>query len=420
MIQKHLTYQLVVRIVILSTFLAAIATAIQLYFDFRVDAGAIRKNVDQISTIHSGPLSEALWSFNSDLAMAELNALQSLQGIEYLEIVETGLSGLRVGAKTGIAEMTEVSLTYTSDDKSHFLGTLIIGANFETVYDRLLDKFLVVLATNSLKLFAVSVFMLLLLKSLVTSPINGLTKQIRQMDVDGHLSRQSPNAHSAGLANKNEIGEIENAILNLQSDLSDSYESLKRANDELENRVTERTKELNEAREKAEELARTDPLTGVNNRRAFFDYAERIHKLARRSESPYAVLMIDLDLFKRINDKHGHAVGDDVLKAVADILNSRIRESDVLGRLGGEEFAVLLPDTSPESAGGLANEIRQAVARSPIETNIGAVPVTISIGVGCMEDMSEGFQKTLTHADDALYAAKEAGRNLVMPCIASA
>ncbi len=282
--KRRLGQQLVIRIVLLSTLLATIATGIQLYFDFRIDAGVIRQNANQIATIHTIPLAEALWTYNSSLAITQLDALLALQGIEYLAIDENGVTRLSMGrGSTDDYETIEVPLNYISDGQVHLLGVLKIGASFDSVYQRLLDKFLLVLATNSLKLLAVAVFIVLLIQGLVTQPIDRLIGHIREIDIDGHLSRQVASNDTDENSTVNEIAEIENAILNLENDLKVSYESLSRSKAELDKRVEERTQDLKEARELAEQLARIDPLTGLNNRRAFFDYSQRIDSQAKRA-----------------------------------------------------------------------------------------------------------------------------------------
>ena len=264
-----------------------------------------------------------------------------------------------------------------------------------------------------MKMLVVMVFIVIMIQSLVTQPINQLIEHIREIDADGHLTREPRAGAEEPQSTDTEITEIRNAIDNLETDLRSSYVSLSKSKEELDLRVEERTQELKEAREIAEELARIDPLTELNNRRAFFDYAGRVHKQARRVKGQYAVLMIDIDYFKQVNDQYGHESGDEVLKTVSRILESRARETDVLGRLGGEEFAIILPDTSSTGAVELAEHIRDVLARTPTSTQSEEISVTASIGVAHCADVQESFQSTLARADDALYEAKRPGRNKV-------
>ncbi|MQX37821.1 sensor domain-containing diguanylate cyclase [Roseospira navarrensis] len=162
-------------------------------------------------------------------------------------------------------------------------------------------------------------------------------------------------------------------------------------------------------------LAVTDPLTGVLNRRGFLKLSEAEWDRNRRHGHSIAVLVMDIDHFKVINDTHGHDVGDVVLAEVAARLIDGVRTSDVIGRLGGEEFAIVLPETPLDAATTLAERLRADIAATPCATARAAVSVTASIGVAHSDGSREssGFAGLLKRADDALYTAKHTGRNRV-------
>ena len=163
------------------------------------------------------------------------------------------------------------------------------------------------------------------------------------------------------------------------------------------------------------DLASKDPLTGLLNPRAYYEMGDRMLRLARRRESSLSVLFIDLDHFKRINDQYGHEVGDAVLMAVAGCLAAQLRQSDVLGRIGGEEFVVCLPDTEVEGAVRLAETLRAAIERLDFSHIPGQpVQVTASIGVATSRPSDQGLGDIQMRADGAMYKAKSAGRNRVM------
>ena len=164
--------------------------------------------------------------------------------------------------------------------------------------------------------------------------------------------------------------------------------------------------------EQTKELAMTDSLTGVATRRSFFVQAERALELARRNQNPVSVLMADLDHFKRINDLHGHAAGDEMIRKVAEAARAVLRRSEIIGRYGGEEFAVVLPDTDEPNAMIIAERIRMHVADIMIPGE--EKSLTVSIGV-TTRDPTEltTVDAILEEADSALYEAKRLGRNRV-------
>ncbi|MCX7032464.1 MAG: GGDEF domain-containing protein [Arenimonas sp.] len=179
-------------------------------------------------------------------------------------------------------------------------------------------------------------------------------------------------------------------------------------NDTLEKTFL-RGHQLDAAKRVAEHQARTDPLTGLKNRRAFTETVESLLRVAAREGRSTSAMLIDIDDFKRINDKHGHATGDAALLHVSRLLMESLRASDVCGRLGGDEFAVLLPNTDIKAAHEVARKLMQALAQRPLPTG-GTMPLTLSIGVA-----GDTFdtQTLINHADTAMYLAKRTGKNRV-------
>ena len=161
-------------------------------------------------------------------------------------------------------------------------------------------------------------------------------------------------------------------------------------------------------------LAITDPLTGLHNRRHFFELAEHEFDRVRRYKHPLSAIMLDFDHFKKVNDTYGHAVGDQVLQTVAVRCRENLREVDILGRYGGEEFAILLPETASPVAQQTAERLRQCVAEASVLTDGGPVAVTISLGVAGLTPDTPDLASLLDHADSAMYVAKQAGRNRVV------
>jgi len=164
------------------------------------------------------------------------------------------------------------------------------------------------------------------------------------------------------------------------------------------------------ALDREHDMARQDTLTGLPNRRAFYELGEIEKERSRRYKRPFTALFIDLDNFKTVNDTKGHDEGDRLLKNVAAILHSRLRTTDICGRLGGDEFAVLLPETGEKAAATFAAELRASL--------IGAMekhswPVTFSIGVATFHTTPESLDELVEKADALMYLVKQGGKNAI-------
>ena len=159
--------------------------------------------------------------------------------------------------------------------------------------------------------------------------------------------------------------------------------------------------------------ATLDPLTGIFNRRHFLNLVEREWSLARRYDTDCALVLIDVDHFKKVNDGFGHACGDTLLRQIAEAATETLRQADVLARFGGEEFILFLPHTDPLGALDVAERIRERVAALDFSWNGHSVPVSISLGVAALHPEHLSLDQLIHDADEALYVAKVAGRNCV-------
>ena len=178
--------------------------------------------------------------------------------------------------------------------------------------------------------------------------------------------------------------------------------------------LRETLQQVEQRRREAEDISHLDPLTNLFNRRYFFTLVEYECKRDRRFLHDSSLLLLDLDHFKLVNDTFGHLAGDQVLQAIAQIIKSGIRQKDVHCRYGGEEFAILLPQTSIDTAIRVGQRLREILENHPIPTDKGLVGVTMSIGVASRSGEDEiSFDSLIEQADAALYAAKKAGRNQV-------
>lgn len=192
-------------------------------------------------------------------------------------------------------------------------------------------------------------------------------------------------------------------------------EELSRTNDELERRIAERTADLEAVNRKLESLATTDALTHLANRRSLFDRFGGELERARRYGRPLAVAMVDVDHFKRFNDTEGHRCGDEALVRVGQALSTGLRRSDVVGRYGGEEFLILMPETPIDQARETVERLLRAVAKLEVPgADGGGRHVTLSAGVAAFPEHGESAEALVAAADARLYRAKDAGRNRVV------
>ena len=179
-------------------------------------------------------------------------------------------------------------------------------------------------------------------------------------------------------------------------------------------RIVDLQKELVEKNKRLELLSITDGLTKLHNHRYFQDELSKAFDESQRYDRPLSLVMIDIDFFKKVNDTYGHAVGDDVLKAVARLYQESVRSTDLVARYGGEEFAVMMPETELMDAITFAEKIRSLIESTPIETQAGPLRATVSLGVASVPLTRVRTPKDLIiAADKALYRAKKAGRNQV-------
>ncbi len=191
------------------------------------------------------------------------------------------------------------------------------------------------------------------------------------------------------------------------------YAALEKNSRTLEEKVAERTRDLLAANTELERLANHDSLTGALARRRFFELANLEHERSRRYGRLFSILIIDLDHFKKINDTFGHAAGDVVLRTAVEYMSNILRSNDLLGRYGGEEFLILLPETTHAGAQIIAERIRQAVASKSVDYENTSISITGSVGLASLQE-GESIAQIVNRADAALYAAKQTGRNRVV------
>lgn len=239
----------------------------------------------------------------------------------------------------------------------------------------------------------------------ISLPLEQLTVQARRIQ-DGETGVEL-GARGASA----EIRRLSAALKDMAATLIARKNALEENNLHLEHKVAERTAELARSNAALEQLARHDALTGLPNRLASDERLSQEFVRFVRTGRPYSLMVLDVDHFKRVNDTHGHAVGDEVLRQVARVVRASLRASDFIGRTGGEEFLALLPDTSLEAAVAVAHKVRAAAEAHPVAP-VGTV--TVSVGVSEVQLAHQDADDAVRTADKCLYRAKREGRNRVV------
>jgi len=235
----------------------------------------------------------------------------------------------------------------------------------------------------------------------IAAPIIALT---READRIGRAHGPTMLARQSGSA---EVVQLSRALRSLLRRIGLAEERTR----EAELRATENAMQLQEDMLKLRQLADTDFMTGLMNRRSFLTVADDAVAYCRRYKRNMATLMIDIDHFKKINDTHGHAAGDDAIKRVAEIVSQSIRTTDKAARFGGEEFVVLLREIDQETAVLLADRIRTSIESATVQHGNVVIPLTVSVGLALFDESDRDVQDVIERADQGLYVAKKTGRN---------
>ncbi len=228
----------------------------------------------------------------------------------------------------------------------------------------------------------------------LSGALDYLIKAVNKMGA-GELEQQVP------IKSKDEVGVLAAAFNSMNSQLVEAYKNLEESRDMVARQA-----------DQLRELSIRDELTGLYNRRFFNEEVTVLHANAMRYGHAFSIVLGDIDFFKKINDNFSHGIGDEVLKQVAEILQSSIRNSDIVARYGGEEMVLALPSTSPRAAVEMMERIRKAIAQYPWHKIAEGLKVTMSFGI-CDELEGEDYEQMLAVADEQLYKAKHAGRNRV-------
>jgi diguanylate cyclase (GGDEF)-like protein len=407
-----------------------VTVGLRSWFAWQNNLANIQSELALIDQVFQGTLSKAIWEMDTESLESQMESVAGATpvGRVSLKIFRPGREAEVIVRSTADSRVFEQSpslrreLTFSPYAGAvEHVGTLEIDANQTVLRERLYHEITNILVTQVVQSLLLAGLIMWMFNHSVTVHVQHIAR---------HLNRLSPDTLKAKLSlqrsskRRDELSLLEAGVNDVQDKLADhldrqrQYEhDLAAHRDHLAELVDARTAELSEANQRLEELSRSDPLTGLANRREFDDVKEKEFRRAVRSEQPLAVLMCDIDFFKAYNDLYGHAQGDHCLREVAGILRqSFARAGEVVARLGGEEFAVLLPGLDLDEAARVAERATLALAERAIPHAASQVSdhVTLSIGLATLDTKAmDHFDQLLSQADQALYRAKHGGRNRV-------
>jgi diguanylate cyclase len=407
--------------VIFSIYLAVtfLITSMQFLSEYLKTQDAISNELKQLEQTVRGPISTSLWQYNQnqlDVLIAGLVKMPIIEGVDVSNAHGQNIISKRSFTQSSVPLAifeTKSTLNWTLNGKSVYLGTLVLYSSSEVVLDRVLFGFSLIAIAAIIKLSVLFWLFIWAFNRYLAIPLKELMSQVEEVQ----LSQSANNRISLSNIEHNELSQLQTHMNNMLNAIEKDRELL--IEDEqskriwLEEAVAKRTEELQILNEKLKNLARSDSLTGVLNRGSFFETAKHMLLLAQRQKSPASFVLMDLDHFKMINDNHGHFIGDKVLIHFTHTIQTLLRKSDLIGRVGGEEFALFLPDTGIDEAFQLADKIRKTIRDSTLQIDGQTVTYTVSLGIDSSGPEDNSIDELFKRADLKLYGAKDKGRDRV-------
>ena len=312
--------------------------------------------------------------------------------IGFKELNAAGENGQSIKhIRFGEMDMVDISVPIMENR----LGRLHIGMSLQGIYKEIATILFRVSSVITLFFLISSIFLLFYLRRMVVTPIRRLGEQV-------HLIGQGKFETRITVKSEDEIGLLAEEFNEMGGKLENLY-----------CQMSERSSELERLNAQLEQLAITDGLTGLCNHRHFYTQLTEELNRAKRYRHPLSIIMADIDEFKKFNDTFWHVTGDSVLKIIAGLVSENARENDLVARYGGEEIAIVLPETDMTTTHLVAERMRQVIASSPELINLSGKPITVSFGLAELDEDTETPKAFVRQADAMLYRAKERGRNRV-------
>ena len=393
--KNKIARRLVVYILLFSSVVTLALTAIQLYRDYKYELLLIDARFNEIQTTNKQLLEEHVWLLNFNSINLLLDGILRHQDIVYIEITdEKGNISLAKGTLPDTDfKQTFIPLTYNYRGKEHVLGQLKIIATLKYVYQRLIDTTLIILITQAIKTFLVSIFIIIIVWQLITRHLDTIKEYALNLDIEDKPEEIILNRKENNWTLHDELSQVIISLNSMNQKLHQSYHQI-------------------------EHQSLHDHLTGLPNRRLMEDRLQHEMLQSERIQQYGAILFIDLDHFKRLNDSLGHHIGDELLRETAKRFESVIRQGDTIARVGGDEFIILLSmlsadtSTAQREAKFIGQKIQQQLS-AQFHIRKHDYRISSSIGIALFKGISEDSDSICKHADNAMYQAKADGRNTI-------
>lgn len=403
--RRHVSDLLLQRIVLVATLCMLILGGINVFVAYRQVRADLHQTVHMVGQNSQYMLSTALWDIETAAVQRQLDWLAGLPEVDWVRVRTTTGQLFTAGTADAMPERPAHVLDIVDNAGNSLLGTLELAPN-ERYFSRQVWRVVAAVIADYV------IFTALICLSVSWVLYRELERPLRQ--IARFVTTRKPNELAQPLriergSDRNSADEIDLVVQGfnrMQDDLRAHIEALDEA-------VHSRTRQLSAALDEIKQLSQTDPLTGCFNRRLFEQRMRSEIERSKRYDSRLAVVFADIDHFKAINDAHGHAAGDEVLRVVAERLRESVRaQLDWVVRFGGEEFIIVLPERGSADAAVLAERLRRRIGERAIDLDGRAVRVTASFGVAEFQpgDDTDGL---IARADAALYRAKNRGRNRV-------
>lgn len=408
--------RVLLQVLSISVLVTLLTTAGQLWLEYRRERAAIEARIEQLESSVLPAIAHSLWMVDQAqlaLQMDGLLRLPDIRGVRVREAASAGVAPIDLTAGAlGNADALHwrLPIVHRDAELTRDLGELQIEASLDGVYARLQARGITILGAQAISLFVLALLIILLVDRLVNRRLRLLAQGLASYDPRD--SAETPDYRPP--ARPDEIDQLEETFVALRRSLSTTVRELSGANQELARDVEARRR----AEAEAARLAYHDPLTDLPNRRQLFERLNHELALSARTGQQGAVLFINLDHFKTINDTRGHSLGDALLVAASQRIRAVLRDVDLLCRLGGDEFVAVIVGlgrqlgTVAQDARRVADKVRIELAR-PLEFDGVQFRLTGSVGVALFPSDGQDAETLLKHADSAMFLAKSSGRDAV-------